>query len=53
MKLPFQYLDSRAENPAVYSADYVLCKRLFGLFGAFAVKVRSWWWEDFRGYLGG
>lgn len=33
-------------------SGYVLCKRLFSLFGAFAVKVRDWCMGSFRGLFG-
>ena len=43
---------SRAENLAVYPFDYVLCKRLSGLFGAFVVKVMDCGVGSFRGLFG-
>ena len=43
MKCAFQVEEVECKIALYIRVDCIVCKCLFGLFGAFAVKVRNWW----------
>ena len=38
----FSMVEVERKTTLYIRVDCIVCKRLFGLFGAFAVKVRNW-----------